>query len=318
MLQKVNANLGLYDAALYTGHYWPVITYYYAKTWDEFHMPFHIHKSTEIMYIFMGQCSVYLYDLAGQLVEHPLQSGEFILVDANVPHRLHVPPGSCCYMMNIEWIFSEKKETMFTMKGLKQTCASFSEIVTRRKPVQRGVDFSGELYRAMNILQHTYLNLAQDPFKACVLDAEMSVFLIQLSSMLSKRRWCAGYPVHVKNAIHYIENKFCEPLNISRIADYVGIHPSHLQRLFSESVGITILQYLTNIRIEKAKLLLETEEKLSVSDVARLVGFSSRQHFTLCFKKHAMVTPHEYRDVQRRARMFDEQCIASSVPHYEL
>lgn len=299
---SIYSKASLYRPEIYTGSYWPKITHHYSRTWTYYEMPLHWHSSVEVMYMFMGHCSVFVQEEENCIREVILKSGDFILLDSDVIHRLYVEPDTFCYMLNIEVVFEPHDDGMFTMKNLMATCEAFSQVIKREKPILIGNDTSGELYRALNALQSTYLRVYAQPDNRCIFDAEMAVFLIQLGYAVNARRGVTGQSVHVKKAIRYIENHYDSPLTISAIADYVGVHAAHLQRIFHASMNLTINQYLTRLRIDKASRLLESTEHVTIDEIARLVGFKSRQHFAQRFKELMMISPQEYKREQHKIR----------------
>ena len=69
---------------------------------------------------------------------------------------------------------------------------------------------------------------------------------------------------------------------------------SHFCTIFSQEVGVTFTEYLTNLRMNKAKELLRTTQMRS-SDVAYAVGYNDPHYFSYLFKKHTGMTPRDYR-----------------------
>lgn len=310
------ANQSLYNPEVYSGSYWPKITYHYSRTWTAYQMPMHWHASVEIMYMFMGRCSVFVQTEENSIHEIVMKSGDFMLLDSYVIHRLFVEKDTFCYMLNLEVVFEAHDDKMFTMKNICKTCDAFAQVVKREKPVLTGHDISGELYRALNVLQNTYMRVYAQPDNRCIFDAEMAVFLIQLGSAVTARRGVSGLSVHVRKALQSIENHFDSPLTIADLAADVGVHPTYLQRVFRSAMNMTINQYLTRLRIDKAARLLESANHLPMQEIARLVGFKSRQHFAQCFKKIMMITPQEYRKEQHRASRVQHVGDTGLVAHY--
>ena len=83
-------------------------------------------------------------------------------------------------------------------------------------------------------------------------------------------------------------------LHLESIADEVHVTYSHLSRIFKQSEGINVSDYITKMRIERAmRLLRSTSDPISlVSDQA---GYSSPYYFSACFKRIVGQTPSEYR-----------------------
>lgn len=89
---------------------------------------------------------------------------------------------------------------------------------------------------------------------------------------------------------HYMDSS----LSLDGVAAQLGISPSYLSRIFSEIDGKRFTQYLSDLRIEKAKLLLADDSRL-VRDIGQDVGFLTIQNFMRVFKAKTGVTPSEYR-----------------------
>ncbi len=94
----------------------------------------------------------------------------------------------------------------------------------------------------------------------------------------------------------YIDDNFHGDINLNDIADKAFFSKFHFIRLFRDTYGKTPHQYLTSVRIEKAKLLLRTD--ISIADICFAVGFDSISSFTGLFKRITAVTPSFYRQQQ--------------------
>ena len=78
------------------------------------------------------------------------------------------------------------------------------------------------------------------------------------------------------------------------VAGEVGMSQSHFSTVFAQETGITFTQYLTGLRIGKAKELLAATDMRS-SEIALAVGYNDAHYFSYLFKKQTGVTPSEYR-----------------------
>lgn len=93
----------------------------------------------------------------------------------------------------------------------------------------------------------------------------------------------------------YINNNLNEDLSLSRLAEKVYFNPSYFSRMFKQSTGINILSYINDIRIGKAKELLQ-DSGLKIHEIALSVGYDSPSYFTQFFKRIVKISPQEYRD----------------------
>ena len=81
---------------------------------------------------------------------------------------------------------------------------------------------------------------------------------------------------------------------IADVAGAVNLSPGRLAHLFKSEIGVSLQQYLTQIRLAKAKNQLETTF-LSIKEIAAATGFPSVTRFTASFKEAIGTTPSEYR-----------------------
>jgi AraC family transcriptional regulator len=99
----------------------------------------------------------------------------------------------------------------------------------------------------------------------------------------------------LKQLKDFIEENLAEDLTIAKLATVAHISPFHFAREFKAATGQSPHRYVTQQRIERAKMLLSVT-RLSVSEVAYRVGFSNQSHFTAQFRKATETTPKGYRD----------------------
>lgn len=104
----------------------------------------------------------------------------------------------------------------------------------------------------------------------------------------------SGIIEEIKHFLH--DNYYCDiSLNELATTKYF-MNPNYLSRLFKNREGIGFSKYLLNIRMEKSKSLLE-DEKISISEIAALVGYTSSSYFIANFKKYHGCTPGALADM---------------------
>lgn len=95
-------------------------------------------------------------------------------------------------------------------------------------------------------------------------------------------------------ALDYIREHYGNSeLGLNQICEYLNISTSRFSSIFKEATGMTFLEALSNIRMEKAKQLL-CQTKLKNYEIAEKVGFSDPHYFSIAFKKATGMTPKEY------------------------
>lgn len=101
--------------------------------------------------------------------------------------------------------------------------------------------------------------------------------------------------VYVEEALSFIKDNYQKFITVSDIADHLGIDRTYLFRLFKKEINISPMDYLINLRIEKAKLMLINTNK-PVKEIAQLIGYSSYTSFVRSFKNKCKVLPNEFRN----------------------
>lgn len=99
-------------------------------------------------------------------------------------------------------------------------------------------------------------------------------------------------------AIQYFRENLAAPLTVADLANHVRMSPSALTALFAQATGMGPYQFLKRMRLDRAATLL-IQEQLTVTEVARRVGYSSPSHFTNEFRRFFGVTPRRYAETQR-------------------
>ncbi|HHW00347.1 MAG TPA: response regulator [Clostridiaceae bacterium] len=95
-------------------------------------------------------------------------------------------------------------------------------------------------------------------------------------------------------AKNYIDTHYPDQdLNINKVASNVYVNPSYLRAIYKKEFGITINEYIVNVRMNKAREHLKAGN-LKMSEIAELTGFSDASYFSKCFKKHFGVSPSGY------------------------
>lgn len=99
----------------------------------------------------------------------------------------------------------------------------------------------------------------------------------------------------IKKALEYIEVNYTqEELSLNNIARAIKVSPNYFSAMFSQEMGMTFIEYVTEKRIEKAKELLK-ETKMPSGDIAAAIGYKDPHYFSFVFKKTQGCTPREYR-----------------------
>lgn len=103
-----------------------------------------------------------------------------------------------------------------------------------------------------------------------------------------------GKNYSIELAKDYIEDHYFEPLTLNMVADKVGITPAYLSSLFSQHMGVTLIDYLNEVRIDHACVYLK-QNYFKTYEIAYKVGYRDEKYFSKVFRKVKGMTPSEYK-----------------------
>lgn len=99
----------------------------------------------------------------------------------------------------------------------------------------------------------------------------------------------------IKKTLEYIHSNIYDCISLDKLAEMTFLSKDHFIRLFKQEIGITPLQYINLKKIEKAQLILVTEDT-SIKNIAFRLSFNDYSYFNRLFKKITKVTPKEYKN----------------------
>lgn len=96
---------------------------------------------------------------------------------------------------------------------------------------------------------------------------------------------------------------------VAELSERLGVSQEHLSRSFRSIMGVSLRDYLTETRCEKARILLSTEN-LGLKEIASQVAFENTSSFIRMFRQRTGLTPGEYRDREMRLRCNDGPAVS--------
>lgn len=97
----------------------------------------------------------------------------------------------------------------------------------------------------------------------------------------------------IRQVVQYIQEHYAEPVRLSMLAKKFNYNPDYLSQIFKQHSGKNFINYLTDVRIEKAKELMDKGEK-RIKTIALEVGYSNEMYFSTAFKKSTGMSPSQY------------------------
>lgn len=101
----------------------------------------------------------------------------------------------------------------------------------------------------------------------------------------------------VETVKRWIHEHYDQQAELSSLASMVYLTPSYLSKLFKSETGLTITDYLIEVRIKKAKHLLKTCADMKIHEIGCEVGYADPAYFNKLFKRVVGVTPNEYKRI---------------------
>ncbi|MGE4283362.1 MAG: helix-turn-helix domain-containing protein [Clostridia bacterium] len=131
------------------------------------------------------------------------------------------------------------------------------------------------------------------------MDEVIEWLIIFVSQIFSKDGKSSTYQNKiVVKALEIIEEEYNKNIGLSYICEKLNISEAYFSKLFKEESGRNFKDYLTLLRIEKAKEFLN-ESALTISEISYMVGYNNYNQFSKMFKKYEGIPPHEYRETKK-------------------
>ena len=284
---------------------------WYLRVWRDFRMETpQVHDRMEIMYVLSGTCRMGAgdrkvhadADAPVSLETRTMRRGDFLWVDAQVPHTLVTDADGDCRMLNVEFRLEQVPDGM-PYPDLAVQAAAVPELAAMLAAASPRL-FLKDTQDVGALLQSLVIELDHGtPGNDWLVQHLFSALLIRIARQRAEAgRFSADAGErYVAGAIRFIREAYDRDLHVADIAAAVSVHPSYLQRLFRKSQGVPIVTYLTRVRVEQAKMLLLSTD-LPVADLCMYVGLNSRQHFSAVFRQVTGMSPGEYRRLDSHSR----------------
>jgi AraC-like DNA-binding protein len=241
------------------------------------HFPRHIHNSVSFGIVERGRREIEI-----RKQTFIISAGEGFIVNPGDPHACH----STSEHSHDYWVLSINPEVIQSIfadiTGKSEQCPYFPHYIIRdqtlfqmiaafAKAAQQADDLLRQESLLIEIVSHCLTHYAQDP-------VTFRTFGIHHQT--------------VKRVRAYLEQHIEENVRLEELAAVAHLSPFHLNRIFQQEVGMPPYEYLVQVRIKRAQMLLKQGEP--IASAAYSTGFADQSHFTRFFKRHVGITPGEY------------------------
>ncbi|MGX9929939.1 AraC family transcriptional regulator [Virgibacillus salarius] len=244
----------------------------YDRGW---HSTKHTHHFTELFYIVKGKGSFLLSNH-----EIPVKENDLVIINPNVEH-------------------TEKSNLYDSLEYIALGIEGLTFAHVKENSSQMGLyTYQGDRENILFYL-HSLLNEVQQGNEEyeviCQNIIEILMVKLRRGKMLEIQK---TEPQNINKAaafiMYYINQNYREPITLDTLAEIGHINKYYLAHTFKKDMGISPIEYLNQVRIREAKILLDTTD-YHIGNIAEFTGFSSQSFFTQAFKRATNQTPSAYR-----------------------
>lgn len=255
----------------------------------------HAHTFNEISYITEGSG---IHVIEGY--EFQFKKGDYFIINCNQMHNYISNSNEPIQMYNL--IFKPD----FIDTSLSD-CVDFASIA-RYYSVGRCLGFENFSKFNINDQESTMLSLIEIMHREY--EAKKTDFILMLRALLTQFlivtfRNIESHPMimyktlNFEALIEYIVSNSSEKLSLKELAAIVHLSPNHFCRKFKSIVGITVTQFIQQVRIDKSKQLLSHSDK-KISVIANEIGYDDIKYFESIFKHQIGITPSNFRKTSNK------------------
>ncbi len=257
----------------------------------------HRHDFIELVCVISGSAVHTVDDIS-----YPIEKGNVVMVDCGVPHAFSFDGSADDPFETYDLLFTpDFFNVLFVGNNDFYSLASsylfgplFSESGTSDVP-QNLIDTNTKTLRKLFDLIYTEYTERKLGFQS-IIHAHLTELIVKIFREINESRpeLTENQEDLVKHAVGYMRENYMSPINLDNIVSNMFISKNYFRQLFKKTTGISVSNYIQQIRIERAKDLLRNTDEAS-ADIAYKCGFNDVKFFYKTFKKATGVTPSEYR-----------------------
>lgn len=248
---------------------------------------FHYHDSYEIYYLVDGARKILVQDRI-----YEITPGDLVLVKPNVFHR-SLNAGEHT-RINIEFTgrFMDKYFTpLLKDRLLKCFESEFIHLESEdNAEIREFFETIQKEYREGGLFCTTFAELLKKLY--CISE-------INDKNLAERKNELSKSSRKLQPIVTYINANYASIANVDEIAKSCYINKSYMCRLFKREMGITIIEYLNNIKIQQACEILKNTDDI-LTNISLKCGFSNTSYFSYQFKKAMDCTPSQFRKAKNR------------------
>jgi AraC-like DNA-binding protein len=207
-------------------------------------------------------------------------AGQAFMVEIPSDHHYFLPASS------------ESWEFYFILFRQMNILEQWNELLQELGPVPTIPKDSTVIQYLRELFQAASQNRITDGYiaSAMVYQFVMELFRFSSASKKEKQTW----PLKIQQAVENLESQYNQLQSLDEIAQAVSLSKYHFTRVFTKATGLTPIEYLTKIRIEKSIDYLR-HSSLSIDEIAKKVGYANGSYYIKVFRQWVGFPPGEFR-----------------------
>jgi len=249
----------------------------------------HWHKSLEITFVVSGSIEEYYLD--GNTFK--LQENEMVIIN---PYSIHsIKLNDCLKRVAVTLMFPN---TFFQYYGISLEDYPFLNPTQLKMTDSQAVIYQGMLKKFQQLYHFSHVE-PNPAIKLKIISLALDILsqlMIHFKAEPNKKKTSSNKEnlSQLEKIMQFIEDNYHQNLTTQMIADHFYLSRPYLARYFKNLMGISLYQYIIQIRLRKAhQLVLNSND--SVEQISILVGFPNKKAFTKAFKEVYQLTPYQYR-----------------------
>ena len=256
----------------------------------------HTHDFFEIAYLVEGKVLHVLN--SNQAV---LSKGDFVFLSGRASHSYERLKEEEPLPLVLNCLF--RPEALFLPMNGGISMEELAEVFQERfsmplGEISDGMIFQDEKGEIFHLMEKMEMECTQkrDGY-SWVLKSVLEELLMEIFRMVQQGRTGKFYPGRDKEfaeILFELDHHYLQPVSVRKLAAQFHMSEAHLCRHFKNRMGSTILEYVQEKRIERAKILL-VETSLSITEVGYQIGYQDTKFFYQIFRRHVGMAPQQYR-----------------------
>ena len=229
-------------------------------------------------------------------VEYPVRQGDIMfrkpgqLAQGIMPYN--------CYLICFDLLGNTGKEAEAYDLTREQDCQfRYKNSLLDQIPVIFHPNFSEKYHHLFDVILRNFIRAEEDAHlitKSSLLQILYHIYQDIKENTTNINMVSSAHASGIKRAIEFISKNYSRDMNLRQLSQVCNLSPTYFHKIFAQAMGVTPNEYVTKIRLDKAKELL-IETSLPVSEVAVYCGFNNIPYFSYLFKKRLGIAPGEYK-----------------------